>query len=115
MEWPKKLYADTGTDSSAFYMCCTKKTKDIYGDGAYEIEYIRADLIKESQNQVHPLVRPIYAKAERLVKNRLVVKCCPYCSKRHYHGDGTPNGNGKIEGDRVADCGGGHYKLSEGD
>lgn len=44
---------------------------------------------------------------------RLIVNECPYCKGRHYHGDGTRNGSGKIDGTRVADCGGGQYDLIE--
>lgn len=47
----------------------------------------------------------------RYGENRIIVLCCPYCKDRHYHGDGTKNGDGQISGDRLADCGKGHYEL----
>jgi len=64
---------------------------------------------------VKRIVKPIYAVAKRLVnhKNRIVVICCPYCGCPHYHGDGTKDGSGKIRGDRLADCGNGHYELMD--
>ena len=68
---------------------------------------------RESQKPHDALVKPIYASTQRLHKNRLVVKCCPYCKETHYHGDGTTDGTGEITGNRVADCGNGHYELIE--
>lgn len=55
------------------------------------------------------------AMATRLQRgeNRIVVSNCPYCNNAHYHGDGTFDGSGKVNGSRVADCGMGNYRLVE--
>ena len=69
-----------------------------------------------SKELVHPLVKPIYAVGKYLYPendNRIVVEFCPFCQGKHYHDDGTPDGSGGISGSRVADCGNGHYELTE--
>ena len=54
----------------------------------------------------------IVVKARIGAKNTLIVDDCPYCHQRHFHGGGGHK-MPEISGLRVADCGGGQYRLVE--
>ncbi len=56
----------------------------------------------------------LIAKAMRIpFQYGIVVPHCPFCNDIHYHGDGTGDGTGSINGTCMADCGKGQYELEE--